>query len=248
MIRRILRIFLRILLFGAGLVFSLVLLMLFVIFLFGVIYVFSIPSMFRVKEVVITRRYIINPNWRKNLPNNGVTIYKLHLADSSRPIIVDSIFRSRDPEYDPLKVFVRDTCTWFESSNIPYNGTSFRKRKIYFDRPNGFKWLVHSCDSLDSTYHKTSWWHPGAKFKPPIPADDSIEGRRLPPIPADDSIEGRRLPQIFYTKRDTIGALELNRWYAFEDLTGWGHIYFVYVDSTGRTTRRGILLPWVKLF
>ena len=233
MIRRILRIFLRILLFGAGLVFSLVLLMLFVIFLFGVIYVFSIPSMFRVKEVVITRRYIINPNWRKNLPNNGVTIYKLHLADSSRPIIVDSIFRSRDPEYDPLKVFVRDTCTWFESSNIPYNGTSFRKRKIYFDRPNGFKWLVHSCDSLDSTYHKFWWWHVSPGFLD---------------RPRDDSIEGRRRPQGFYTKRDTIGALELNRWYAFEDLTRWHHIYFVYVDSTGGTSWRRVFPPWVKLF
>ena len=234
MIRRILRIFLRILLFGAGLVFSLVLLMLFVIFLFGVIYVFSIPSMFRVKEVVITRRYIINPNWRKNLPNNGVTIYKLHLADSSRPIIVDSIFRSRDPEYDPLKVFVRDTCTWFfVPFEIPYNGKSFRKRKIYFDRPNGFKWLVHSCDSLDSTYHKFWWWHVSPGFFD---------------RPRDDSIEGRRRPQGFYTKRDTIGALELNSWYAFENLTSWHHIYFVYVDSTGGTRWVRILPPWVKPF
>gem|GEM_PF-5574881 len=206
--------------------------MLFIIFLFVVIiYVFSIPSMFRVKEVVITRRYIINPNWRKNLPNNGVTIYKLHLADSSRPIIVDSIFRSRDPEYDPLKVFVRDTCTWFESSNIPYNGTSFRKRKIYFDRPNGFKWLVHSCDSLDSTYHRFSWWHVSPGFLD---------------RPRDDSIGGRRRPQGFYTKRDTIGALELNRWYAFEGLTDLGHIYFVYVDSTGCTRWVRTLPPWFK--
>jgi hypothetical protein len=206
------------------------------IFLFGVSLVLLMSCYnFSTKKVVITRRYIINPNWSNTCgPCNRITIYKLHLADSSRPIIVDSIFWSRNPEYHPLKVFVRNTCTWFEAYEILYNGESFRKRKIYFDRPNGFKWLVHSCDSLDSTYHKTSWWHPGAKFKPPIPADDSIEGRRL--------------PQIFYTKRDTIGALELNRWYAFEDLTGWGHIYFVYVDSTGRTTRRGILPPWVKLF
>ena len=186
-----------------------------------------------IKKVVITRRYIINPNWSNRFsPSNRITIYKLHLADSSRPIIVDSIFRSDDPEYDPFKTFVRDTCTWFGASNILYNGTSFRKRKIYFDRPNGFKWLVHSCDSLDSTYHKTSRLHPGAKFEPPIPADDSIEGRRL--------------PQIFYTKRDTIGALELNSWYAFEDLTTWGYIYFVYVDSTGRTRGRWIVPPWFK--
>ena len=198
-------------------------------FLFGVSLVLLMSC---TKKVVITRRYIINPNWSKNLPNN-ITIYRLQLADSSRPIIVDSIFRSRDPEYDPLKVFVRDTCTWFfVPFGIPYNGKSFRKRKIYFDRPNGFKWLVHSCDSLDSTYHKTSRLHPGAKFEPPIPADDSIEGRRL--------------PQIFYTKRDTIGALELNNWYAFEDLTTWGYIYFVYVDSTGRTRGRWIVPPWFK--
>ncbi len=233
MIGRILRIFLIILLFGAGLVFSLVLLMLFVIFLFGVIYVFSIPSMFRVKEVVITRRYIINQNWSNRCgPCNHVTIYKLHLADSSRPIIVDSIFCSRNPEYHPFKTFVRDTCTWFEASNILYNGTSFRKRKIYFDRPNGFKWFVYSCDSLDSTYHKSSWSPPPAKFE-----------RR---IPADDSTEGRRRPQAFYTKRDTIGALELNRWYAFEGLTRLGYIYFVYVDSTGRTRGRWIVPPWFK--
>jgi len=199
-------------------------------FLFGVSLVLLMSC---TKKVVITRRYIINPNWSKNLPNN-ITIYRLQLADSSRPIIVDSIFRSRDPEYDPLKVFVRDTCTWFfVPFEIPYNGKSFRKRKIYFDRPNGFKWLVHSCDSLDSTYHKFWWWHVSPGFLD---------------RPRDDSIEGRRRPQGFYTKRDTIGALELNRWYAFEDLTRWHHIYFVYVDSTGGTRWVRILPPWVKPF
>jgi hypothetical protein len=230
MIRRILRITLRILLLGAGLV----LLMFFVIYLLAFIFILSA---FHVKKVVITQRYIINPNWSNTCgPCNRITIYKLHLADSSKPIIVDSIFRSRDPEYDPLKVFVRDTCTWFEAYEILYNGKSFRKRKIYFDRPNGFKWLVHSCDSLDSTYHRTPRWHPGAKFIPPIPADD------------DDLIEGRRPPQVFYTKRDTIGALELNSWYAFEDLTRLGHIYFVYVDSTGCTRWVRVLPPWFKPF
>jgi len=187
-----------------------------------------------IKKVVITRRYIINPNWSNRFsPSNRITIYKLHLADSSRPIIVDSIFRSDDPEYDPFKTFVRDTCTWFGASNILYNGTSFRKRKIYFDRPNGFKWLVHSCDSLDSTYHKFWWWHVSPGFFD---------------RPRDDSIEGRRRPQGFYTKRDTIGALELNSWYAFENLTSWHHIYFVYVDSTGGTRWVRILPPWVKPF
>ena len=205
------------------------------IFLFGVSLVLLMSCYnFSTKKVVITRRYIINRNWSNTCgPCNSITIYKLHLADSSRPIIVDSIFRSRDPEYDPLKTFVRDTCTWFEASNILYNGTSFRKRKIYFDRPNGFKWLVHSCDSLDSTYHKFWWWHVSPGFFD---------------RPRDDSIEGRRRPQGFYTKRDTIGALELNRWYAFEHLTRWRHIYFVYVDSTGRTRGVRVLPPWVKFF
>ena len=222
MIRRILRIFL----FGAGLV----LLMFFVIFLFEVIFVFLV---FHVKKVVITRRYIINQNWSNRCgPCNHVTIYKLHLADSSRPIIVDSIIWSRNPEYDPFRAFVRDTCTWFEAYEILYNGESFKKRKIYFDRPNGFKWKVYSCDSLDSTYHKSSWSPPPAKFERRIPADDSI-GRR-------------RRPQVFYTKRDTIGALELNRWYAFQGLTRLGHIYFVYVDSTGCTRVVRTLPPWFK--
>jgi hypothetical protein len=201
------------------------------IFLFGVSLVLLMSC---IKKVVITRRYIINPNWSNRFsPSNRITIYKLHLADSSRPIIVDSIFRSDDPEYDPFKTFVRDTCTWFEASSILYNGTSFRKRKIYFDRPNGFKWLVHSCDSLDSTYHKFWWWHVSPGFFD---------------RPRDDSIEGRRRPQGFYTKRDTIGALELNSWYAFEHLTSWRHIYFVYVDSTGGTRWVRILPPWVKPF
>ena len=204
------------------------------IFLFGVSLVLLMSCYnFSTKKVVITRRYIINPNWSKNLLDNHITIYRLQLADSSRPIIVDSIFRSRDPEYDPLKTFVRDTCTWFEASNILYNGTSFRKRKIYFDRPNGFKWLVHSCDSLDSTYHKFRWWHVSPGFLD---------------RPRDDSIGGRRRPQGFYTKRDTIGALELNSWYAFEDLTRWDHIYFVYVDSTGGTWWVRVLPPWFKPF
>jgi hypothetical protein len=42
--------------------------------------------------------------------------------------------------------------------------------------------------------------------------------------------------------------LELNRWYAFEHLTDLGHIYFVYVDSTGRTRGVRVLPPWVKFF
>ena len=199
-------------------------------FLFGVSLVLLMSC---TKKVVITRRYIINPNWSKNLPNN-ITIYRLQLADSSRPIIVDSIFRSDDPEYDPFKTFVRDTCTLFAAYEILYNGRSFRKRKIYFDRPNGFKWVVYSCDSLDSTYSKFWRWPESPRFERPIPADDSIEGRRR--------------PQGFYTKRDTIGALELNSWYAFEELTRWDHIYFVYVDSTGGTRWVRILPPWVKPF
>jgi len=204
------------------------------IFLFGVSLVLLMSCYnFSAKKVVITRTYIINRNWQNTCALcNCITIYKLHLADSSRPIIVDSIFRSRDPEYDPFKVFVRDTCTWFEVCGIPYNGTSFRKRKIYFDRPNGFKWVVYSCDSLDSTYSKFWRWPPRAKYEWPIPADDSIGGRRR--------------PQGFYTKRDTIGALELNSWYAFEELTRWGHIYFVYVDSTGGTWWLRTLPPWFK--
>ncbi len=200
------------------------------IFLFGASLVLLMSC---VKKVVITRTYIINPNWSNTCgPCNRITIYKLHLADSSRSIIVDSIFWSRNPEYHPLKTFVRDTCTWFEAYSILYNGTSFRKRKIYFDRPNGFKWWVYSCDSLDSTYHKTWWWRESPKFERPTPENDSTEGLKR--------------TQGFYTKRDTIGALELNSWYAFEDLTTWGYIYFVYVDSTGRTLGRWIAPPWFK--
>ena len=203
-------------------------------FLFGVSLVL-LMSCFSTKKVVITRRYIINRNWSNTCgPCNCITIYKLHLADSSRPIVVDSIFWSRVTGYDLLEMFVRDTCSWFAAYGIPYNGRSFRKRKIYFDRPNGFKWKVYSCDSLDSTYHESSWSPPRAKFERPIRADDSIEGRRR--------------PQVFFTKRDTIGALELNRWYAFEGLTRWHHIYFVYVDSTGGTSWRRVFPPWVKLF
>jgi hypothetical protein len=202
------------------------------IFLFGVSLVFLMSC---TKKVVITRRYIINRNWSNTCgPCNCITIYKLHLADSSRPIVVDSIFWSRVTGYDLLEMFVRDTCSWFAAYGIPYNGKSFRKRKIYFDRPNGFKWRVYSCDSLDSTYHESSWSPPRAKFERPIPADYSIEGRRR--------------PRVFYTKRDTIGALELNSWYAFEHLTDLGHIYFVYVDSTGRTRGVRVLPPWVKFF
>jgi hypothetical protein len=188
------------------------------------------------KKVVITRRYIINPNWSKDLLDNHITIYGLQLADSSRPIVVDSIFWSRDPEYDPLETFVRDTCTWFAAFNIPYNGRSFRKRKIYFDRPNGFKWVVYSCDSLDSTYYKFWWWRVSPGF---------FDRSR------DDSIEGRRRPQGFYTERGHDRGIGVEQVVCFRESDEMGsHIllYFVYVDSTGRTTRMGVLPPWVKPF
>lgn len=84
------------------------------------------------KMVLITKQYVINPNWNEN--NNSFAIHKMKLIDSSQTIDL------KDPtEPELYHKLVIDT-TFSYIANIRYNGENYKKRKVYFNRYNDFLW------------------------------------------------------------------------------------------------------------
>lgn len=86
------------------------------------------------KKVIITKEYVINPNWTET--NNKIAIYKMKLKDSTKII---SLKNPSEPELD--YGLIEDTS--FEYTGfVEYNGEDYAKRKIYFNKDNSFYW----CD------------------------------------------------------------------------------------------------------
>lgn len=84
------------------------------------------------EKVIITRDYIINPNW--NEVNNYLTVYKMKLKDSDQTIDLT------DPsEAELYHGLVKDS-SFLYSTNIRHNGEDYTKRKVYFNKYNGFFW------------------------------------------------------------------------------------------------------------
>lgn len=88
-------------------------------------------------EVTITKDYVINPNWKKEFDDgNSLAVYKMRLKDSSKTIDLTNL---TEPElYHGL---IKDTSLIYDA-NVKFNGTDYSKRKVYFNRDNGFLW----CD------------------------------------------------------------------------------------------------------
>ena len=81
---------------------------------------------------------------------NHLIVYRLRLVDSTWQVRTDS------PSYEELFYrLVEDSCFHFWA-NILYNGESFRRRKIWFDKYNGFMWKSWQCDTSNRRiYRKT---------------------------------------------------------------------------------------------
>ena len=84
------------------------------------------------KEVIITKDYVINSNWDKT--DNSFSVYRMKLKDSSKTI---DLKNPTEPElYHGLMKDTSFSCTGF----VEHNGVDYAKRKVYFDRDNGFVW------------------------------------------------------------------------------------------------------------
>lgn len=89
------------------------------------------------KPITITKDYVINPNWKKEFDDgNGLAVYKMKLKDSSK--FIDP----KDPTEQELYHGLIEDKNFKFRANVKYNGTDYSKRKVYFDRYNGFLW----CD------------------------------------------------------------------------------------------------------
>lgn len=94
------------------------------------------------KNVTITKDYVINANWSET--NNDFAIYKMKLRDSSKNIDLKG---ATEPElYYGL---VKDK-SFSYTGFVEYNGEEYSKRKVYFNRDNGFLWWKNFPKS-DST-------------------------------------------------------------------------------------------------
>ncbi|MDQ3073920.1 MAG: hypothetical protein M3Q97_11730 [Bacteroidota bacterium] len=91
------------------------------------------------KEVTIKRDYVINPNWNKT--DNAFEIYRMNLKDSS-----DIDLKNVSPS-ELLKKLEKDTSFSF-IANVKYNGEDYSKRKVYFDKNNGFLWHKLTFDTM----------------------------------------------------------------------------------------------------
>lgn len=98
-----------------------------VIFLF-----FSACTDWSSKKVVITKDYVINPNWDE--ADNSFTVYRMTLKDSTK--IIDLKDPSEPELYHGL---IKDT-SFAYTANVKYNGEDYAKRKVYFNRDNSFVW------------------------------------------------------------------------------------------------------------
>ena len=84
------------------------------------------------KAITITKDYVINPNWDK--VDNSFAVYRMKLKDST-PII-----DLKDPsEVELYHRLIADT-NFLYRANVKYNGEDYAKRKVYFNRDNGFIW------------------------------------------------------------------------------------------------------------
>lgn len=84
------------------------------------------------KDVSITKDYVINPNWDKT--DNSFAVHRMKLKDSSKAIDL------ADPTEPELYHGLIKDSSFSYTANVEYNGIDYSKRKVYFDRDNGFEW------------------------------------------------------------------------------------------------------------
>ena len=83
------------------------------------------------KAVTITKDYVINPNWDE--VDNSFEVYRMKLKDSSKTINLKA-----PADMELYHGLIQDTS--FYIGFVEYNGEDYAKRKVYFNRDNGFLW------------------------------------------------------------------------------------------------------------
>lgn len=84
-------------------------------------------------KVTITKDYVINPNWSE--ADNSFAVHRMKLKDSTK--IIDL----KDPSEPELYHGLIEDTSFSYTTNVKYNGEDYAKRKVYFNRDNGFQWL-----------------------------------------------------------------------------------------------------------
>ncbi len=87
------------------------------------------------KEVTITKAYVINPNWDEI--DNSFQVIEMNLKDINNSI---NFQKATPPEL--IKGLVDDT-SFSYTANVKYNGIEYSKRKVYFNKDNGFLWWAN---------------------------------------------------------------------------------------------------------
>lgn len=94
------------------------------------------------KDIIITKDYVINPNW--NEKSNLIELVKMKYKNN-----YDSIDLKTAKITEIGNKLEEDTSFTF-TANINYNGEDYSARKIYFNKDNGFLWWDNSLKSSSS--------------------------------------------------------------------------------------------------
>ena len=84
------------------------------------------------KNITITKDYVINPNWDE--VDNSFAVHRMKLKDSSKTIDINN-----PTNMELYHSLIEDT-SFSYTANVEYNGVDYAKRKVYFNKNNGFLW------------------------------------------------------------------------------------------------------------
>lgn len=101
-------------------------------YLAGTIFLMLFTLGCKEKKVTITKDYVINPNWSE--ADNSFAVYRMKLKDSTQ--IIDL----KDPSEPELYHGLIEDTSFSYTGFVEYNGEDYAKRKVYFNRDNGFLW------------------------------------------------------------------------------------------------------------
>ena len=90
-------------------------------------------------EIEITSEYITNENWSKKNDESGGNSLKINKMKVKRDSIIDLSSDLNDAEIILRKLEDDSLFTWY--TNVRIHGGSYKNRKIYFNKDNGFTWL-----------------------------------------------------------------------------------------------------------
>jgi hypothetical protein len=92
------------------------------------------------KDIIITKDYVINPNWHEK--SNLIEITKMKYKNDS--------INLKTAKITEIGNKLEEDTTFVFTANVSYNGEGYSTRKIYFNKDNGFLWWGESYNSSSS--------------------------------------------------------------------------------------------------